>query len=185
MIKDQRIDFPKLKGSKFDQLFGNYSDLAPLFGTSGGVMVCAIKFLAKLLENKDLTINFTSLLGFKEIKVANVKLLGKQLKIAIINGAKNVKQFQESYDFSSFHFIEVMTCVNGCINGGGQPIILDKSDQEFNKIILARSKGLRNQKINLSTSLDNLQCRKIYQLLKMVPNDELAIKLFHNSTNKQ
>ena len=46
------------------------------------------------------------------------------MKVAIVNGTKYVdKVAKEVIEGSSpYHFIEVMNCSGGCVNGGGQPI---------------------------------------------------------------
>jgi ferredoxin hydrogenase large subunit len=47
------------------------------------------------------------------------------LKVAVAHGIKeNVKPLLEEVKAgkSPYHFIEIMNCPAGCVNGGGQPI---------------------------------------------------------------
>jgi ferredoxin hydrogenase large subunit len=68
--------------------------------------------------------------GLKEVKKADVpiklKNSGKEitLKVAVVHGTKNVEPLLEEVKDgkSPYHFIEVMNCPGGCVNGGGQPI---------------------------------------------------------------
>jgi ferredoxin hydrogenase large subunit len=59
------------------------------------------------------------------IKEATVKIPGgPELKVCVVSGLKNVGPIIEDIKKgrSPYHFIEVMTCPGGCINGGGQPL---------------------------------------------------------------
>ena len=48
-----------------------------------------------------------------------------ELRVAVVNGAlqdlKNVMKIINE-DKDRWHFIEVMNCPGGCVNGGGQPL---------------------------------------------------------------
>ena len=43
--------------------------------------------------------------------------------VAVINGSSSLFEFINSgkLDEEKYHFIEVMACPGGCVNGGGQP----------------------------------------------------------------
>ena len=53
-----------------------------------------------------------------------MKIGDLDLKIAIVNGIGNVKPIMEDIRAgkSPYHFIEVMACPGGCLNGGGAPL---------------------------------------------------------------
>lgn len=92
------------------------------FGHSGGVVKSVIECAYYLLNNSPPPtdfFNFTTLDQF--VYTANVKLGEFELKIAKIDGLKNWEQFVKNYNISDFAFIEVMTCVGGCLGGTGQP----------------------------------------------------------------
>ena len=59
-----------------------------------------------------------------ELKEATVKIDDLDLNIAVVNGIGNVEKIIDEVKngTSKYHFIEVMACPGGCINGGGQPI---------------------------------------------------------------
>ena len=64
---------------------------------------------------------FEVLQGLKE---CTVPINGMDVNVAVVNGIGNVKQVLDEIEKgeSKYHFIEVMSCPGGCINGGGQPI---------------------------------------------------------------
>ncbi|HRS64068.1 MAG TPA: [Fe-Fe] hydrogenase large subunit C-terminal domain-containing protein, partial [Spirochaetota bacterium] len=71
------------------------------------------------------SVDFTSVRGMAGIKEASVKIPGgPELKVCVVSGLKNVAPIIEDIKKgkSPYHFIEVMTCPGGCINGGGQPL---------------------------------------------------------------
>ena len=48
-----------------------------------------------------------------------------ELKVAVVNGAsRNLNTILKhiTKDSNRYHFIEVMNCPGGCVNGGGQPV---------------------------------------------------------------
>ena len=76
------------------------------------------------------TLDFTPVRGLATVKEAEIpmKIKGTDkeivLKVAVVHGTKNIepllKQIEDGQ--SPYHFIEVMNCPGGCVNGGGQPI---------------------------------------------------------------
>ncbi|MDZ7797818.1 MAG: [Fe-Fe] hydrogenase large subunit C-terminal domain-containing protein [Candidatus Marinimicrobia bacterium] len=58
------------------------------------------------------------------VKEAGIKIGNATLKVAAVSGLHNIDHFLEDVrnGKSEYHFIEVMACPGGCINGGGQPI---------------------------------------------------------------
>ena len=62
--------------------------------------------------------------GLEGIKIKELKLGDKILKVAVVSGIKNARKMLEELkkDPGAFHAMEVMACPGGCIGGGGQPI---------------------------------------------------------------
>ncbi|XP_032577029.1 probable cytosolic Fe-S cluster assembly factor GM20417 [Drosophila sechellia] len=92
---------------------------------SGGYAEHIFKFAAKHIFNEDLTTE----LEFKQLKNRDfreiiLKQNGKTvLKFAIANGFRNIQNLVQKLKrekLSNYHFVEVMACPSGCINGGAQ-----------------------------------------------------------------
>lgn len=126
MIKKAGIPFKDLPDGIADPVLGMSTGAATIFGASGGVMEAALRFAYEKVTGKTLTqVDFTSLRGFAGVREASVKLPGgPEVKVCVVSGLKNVKPIadQVKAGTSPYHFIEVMTCPGGCINGGGQPL---------------------------------------------------------------
>ena len=63
--------------------------------------------------------------GIKEAKyVLPVNGKDTEIKVAVASSLKNAKTLMDLVKAgkADYHFIEIMTCPGGCVNGGGQPV---------------------------------------------------------------
>jgi NADP-reducing hydrogenase subunit HndD len=89
-------------------------------------MEAALRTAYFVLEGKEHeAIKFEAVRGFEGIKEASLTLGGMTVNIAVASGMKNAKVLLDDIRAgkSKYHFIEVMCCPGGCINGGGQPYV--------------------------------------------------------------
>ena len=114
-----------------DNPLAEYTGAGTIFGVTGGVMEAALRTAYFVLTGTELDkLNYEPVRGLKEVKSAEIpiKLKGTgqeiPLKIAVVHGTKNVEPLLDEIRAgkSTYHFIEVMNCPGGCVNGGGQPI---------------------------------------------------------------
>jgi len=123
------IDFNHMDPVLADNPFGVRSTAGKLFGGSGGVMEAAVRTAYNLLTGEDLSDPvLKDVRGMNGIKEAKIKIGDLTLGIAALSGLKNARKMLDEIKNGrdDIHFIEVMTCPCGCINGGGQPIGADK-----------------------------------------------------------
>ncbi len=136
LIKEKQIDFRALdENAAADSLVGMSTGAATIFGVTGGVMEAALRTAYEVLSGETLgKLDFNEAIrGLKSVREATleipVKALGKSLpvSVAVVHGTRNVVPLIEDVlaGRSHYHFIEVMNCPGGCINGGGQPIRRD------------------------------------------------------------
>lgn len=134
MIKDAGIDFNNLQDEEADKLIGTSTGAATIFGVTGGVMEAALRTAYEILSGQTLDkVEFKAVRGTKPVREATVEIpikdLGKTLpvNVCIVTGTKYVDSIIQDIlaGRSKYHFIEVMNCPGGCINGGGQPIRRD------------------------------------------------------------
>lgn len=131
MIKEQGIDFKALPDEEADPYVGAVTGAGTIFGVSGGVMEAALRTAYEVLSGDNMgPVEFKAVRGRTPVREAAVdipvKALGKtvEARILIVTGTKYVGRVVEDVlaGRSPYHFIEVMNCPGGCINGGGQPI---------------------------------------------------------------
>lgn len=131
MIKKAGIDFANIKDEEADPLLGASTGAATIFGVSGGVMEAALRFAYEAVTGKKLNnLDFMQVRGMEGVREATIPLPGgPKLKVCVVSGLKNVKPVADlaKSGKSPYHFIEVMNCPGGCINGGGQPLDPDKT----------------------------------------------------------
>ncbi|MBR4313688.1 MAG: [Lachnospiraceae bacterium] len=130
LFKFKGIDLATIKEDDFDSLMGCGTGAARIFSTTGGVMEAALRTVVwKLTNGKIDTIDYVAARGYKGVKEATLNVNGMDVKIAVVNGIGNVKPVMDDVRAgkSPYHFIEVMACPGGCVNGGGAPLVSDPS----------------------------------------------------------
>ena len=184
MIKQARIEFAKLPDEEcFDELVSESTGAAPIFGATGGVMEAALRTAADVLEGKSIeNVEYKAVRGLEGIKEATVTLGGVELKAAVAHStgaAKELIQRIKSGE-ANYHFVEVMACPGGCVNGGGQPIV-----EAFKRLDVdpraARAAGLyaEDEAKAIRKSHENPDIQKLYKEFLGEPNGHLSHKLLH------
>ena len=172
------IDFEDLPPDQFDNPLGESTGAAAIFGTSGGVMEAALRTAYFKLSGKEIdNIEFESVRGSAGVKEATINVNGMEVNIAVVNGIGNVKQILDDVAAgkSKYHFVEVMACPGGCINGGGQPI-----HQKPEKVI-KRMKALYQIDSAAKTrrSHENESVKTLYKEFLGEPNSHKAHEILH------
>lgn len=124
MIDTAGIFFPKLPDEEFDNPLGEGTGAAVIFGATGGVMEAALRTAADMLGGELETVDFKEVRGTNGIKEAVYNIAGLEVKVCVANGLSNAHEVMEKVKngTADYHFIEIMGCPGGCVNGGGQPI---------------------------------------------------------------
>ena len=145
LIKQAGIMFNDLPDEVCDSPLGTGTGAAVIFGATGGVMEAALRTAVwKLTGKPDSTpIEFTDVRGVDGIKEATYNVAGMEVKVAVASGLANAKALLKKVKSgeASYHFIEIMACPGGCVNGGGQ-IIQPSSVRSFTDIRAERAKVL-------------------------------------------
>ncbi len=124
MIKKVGIRFRELPDESFDAPLGLGTGAAVIFGATGGVMEAALRTAVETLTGEELaSLDFTEVRGIAGIKEASYNVAGMEVKVAVASGLGNARQLLEKVKSgeANYHFIEIMGCPGGCVNGGGQP----------------------------------------------------------------
>lgn len=184
MVKTAGIDFSKLNDSEFDNPLGESTGAAAIFGTSGGVMEAALRTAFWMITGTDLeNVDFVEVRGLKGVKEAEVDINGIKLRVAAVSGVGNVREILDEIreGRSRYHFIEVMACEGGCINGGGQPIPRNTEK------LLARQQGLYkiDKSMKSRCSHHNEGVKILYREFLGKPNSEVSHRYLHTSYVKR
>ena len=189
LIERCGIDWDLLPDEDFDPILGESTGAAPIFGVTGGVMEAALRTVAEKLEGKELAdVNFTMVRGLEGIKEATIKVAGIDVKVAVASGLKYVAALLDDIRTGkrSYHFIEIMCCPGGCINGGGQPI---QPAVVRNNVDLraARADALYREDAGKAVrkSHESPAIQLIYKEFLGEPNSHKAHELLHTTYTKK
>lgn len=191
MIKQAGIDFEQLADADFDRPLGLSSGAADIFGVTGGVTEAALRTVYELITGRELPfdgLHVAPLVGFEQIKTAELTLEGTlpafaafegvTVKIAVTSGLAGsdilLREIAEGQ--SPYHFIEVMGCPGGCVNGGGQP---RAADVESARELRARALYREDEGKPLRKSHDNPAISALYQEYLGELGGHLAHELLH------
>ncbi len=125
MIESAGIYFKHLPDEEFDNPLGDSTGAAVIFGATGGVMEAALRTAVEKLSGEELkSLDFTEVRGTEGIKEASYTVNGMEIKVCVVSGLANANTIMEKVKngTADYHFIEIMGCPGGCVNGGGQPI---------------------------------------------------------------
>lgn len=189
MIKQANIEFNKLEDSKFDNPMGEATGAGAIFGVTGGVMEAALRTAQDTLTGENLPqIDFEKVRGTQNIKRANIKIAGKEIKVVAASGLANAKTILEEIKRgkADYQFVEIMACPGGCIMGGGQPIKSSKIQAEVDvKKLRAQALYSIDEKSVIRKSHENPVMKKIYKEFLGKPGSELAEELLHTAYEKR
>ncbi len=184
MIKEAGIDFARLPDEEvFDTLLSESTGASVIFGATGGVMEAAIRTAADILEGKSLdNLEYHAVRGIEGIKEAAVTLGGLEVKFAVANSTGAAKDLIKKIKAgeANYHFVEVMGCPGGCVNGGGQPIVPAKLRMEMDpRVVRAQGLYAEDEAKTLRKSHENPDIKKLYEEFLGEPNSHKAHELLH------
>lgn len=190
MIKRVGLDFVNLPDGEFDDPLGESSGAGVIFGATGGVMEAALRTAVWKLtgESADSPIEFTVVRGFESIKEATLNVAGMDIKVAVTSSLSEARKLLDKVKSgeSEYHFIEVMGCPGGCINGGGQPRV-KASVRNFTDYRTLRAKVLYDiDAANpVRKSHENESIKTLYADYLGEPGSHKAHKILHTSYVKR
>lgn len=190
LIKKAGIMFNDLPDEECDSPLGTGTGAAVIFGATGGVMEAALRTAVWKLtgEKADSPIEFKDVRGVEGIKEATYNVGGKEVKVAVVSGLANAKALLKKVKAgeAEYHFIEIMACPGGCVNGGGQ-IILPSSVKNFTDIRADRAKVLYDidSANKMRCSHENPDVKAVYDEFFGEPNSHKAHEVLHTSYKAQ
>jgi NADP-reducing hydrogenase subunit HndD len=172
------VDLGGFEPEGTDTPFGERSSAGKLFGASGGVMEAAVRSANFLLTGQSLPdLKIEPLRGLEGCKELTATLGGVEVRAAVVSGLGNARKLLDEVRAGrkQLHFIEVMTCPGGCINGGGQPL------STTTEAVKARMKRLYqiDRDETLRQSHENPWVKRLYDEYLGKPLGEKSHHLLH------
>lgn len=185
MIEQAGLNFDSLPDENFDDPLGTSTGAAVIFGVTGGVMEAALRTASEWVAGEPLEeVEFADVRGQVGIKRKTYKIGDLEVKVAICSGLANAKKLLDAIKSGEeeYHFIEIMGCPGGCINGGGQPL------QPAHIRNFVDLRGLRGAALyhadrdkQVRKSHENPVIKQIYAEFLEKPGSPAAHRLFHTS----
>jgi NADP-reducing hydrogenase subunit HndD len=185
MIDKIGLRFNDLPDEAFDQPLGDATGAGYIFGATGGVMEAALRTASETLAGHALeAVDFVEVRGTQGIKEATYEMSGQTVKVAVASGINNAKRLIEQIEKGEafYHFVEIMACPGGCVNGGGQPV-QPGSVRNFVDLRSKRAQALyaEDRGKGLRRSHENPVLQHIYQEFLEAPGSHKAHHILHTS----
>lgn len=183
MIKEARIDFNKLEDASFDKVLGEYTGAGVIFGATGGVMEAALRTVVEVVTGDELeNLDYKAVRGIDGVKEATLEIGDLTVNAAIAHGTANASKLLEKVKSGEkdYHFIEIMACPGGCVNGGGQPFVNAEIRNNID-IRVERAQVLYSEdaSLPLRKSHKNPEIQALYSEYLGEPNGHKSHELLH------
>ena len=183
MIKEVGIDFRNLPEENFDDPMGEASGAAVIFGATGGVMEAALRTVSEIITGKPSNdLEYGAVRGIQGVKEATLQIGDITLKAAVAHGLGNARKLLDKIKSgeAEYHFVEIMACPGGCVNGGGQPI-QPSSVRSWVDLRKERAKAIyiEDRSMPIRKSHENPIIKKLYDEYFEKPGSHKAHKLLH------
>ncbi|KAJ3697172.1 hypothetical protein LUZ61_000877 [Rhynchospora tenuis] len=183
LIQSKSIDFLSLEEAALDRMLTNVDEKGQLYGVSGGsggYAETVFRHAAKELFNVEVNdpVEFRTLRN-SDFREAVLEVDGKQvLKFALCYGFRNLQNIVSKVKRGKceYHFIEVMACPSGCLNGGGQ--IKAKKGQS-GKELLQQLESIYMQDVLIASPFHNPIAKTLYDEWLGEPGSDNAKKFLH------
>lgn len=191
MIKKAGLMFTQLPDEEYDMPLGLSTGAGVIFGATGGVMEAALRTAVETLTDTKLegeALEFNAVRGTDGIKEATYKVGDMDVKVAVASGLANARKLLDDIRAgkADYHFIEIMACPGGCVNGGGQPIqpasVLNNIDLRAKRASVLYGE---DRNLPLRKSHDNPAIKELYDVFLEKPGSHKAHEILHTKYVKR
>ncbi|MDR1691813.1 MAG: [FeFe] hydrogenase, group A [Oscillospiraceae bacterium] len=183
MIDRAGLIFKSLPDEEADPAFGASTGAGVIFGATGGVMEAALRTAVETLTGETLpNVEFGGVRGVAGLKEASYDVAGMKVNVAVASGTANAKKLIEMVlsGEKEYHFIEIMGCPGGCVNGGGQPV-QPMSLKNFTDVRETRAKTIYQMDMGskIRKSHDSPMIKTLYEDYLGEPGSHKAHEVLH------
>jgi iron-only hydrogenase group A len=184
LIKLYGIDIHALDPEGADEPFHQSSSAGKLLAAVGGTSEAVLRTLSKNITGEEMSNpRINKLRGTKEFKEATHPIGHFKVNIASVSPLKQIRDLMLDLrnDSCDYHYIEVMACPGGCVNGGGQPFYSSE------KTLRSRIKSIHtmDEKSTIQSAHNNSVAEKFYSEYLGKPYGNKAREILHTSYRKR
>lgn len=183
-LKLNGIETQSLDPEQADFPFNVQSSAGRLMGVSGGLTESFIRTLHYSLTGRELPHpKITELRNNREYKEYYLKTGTQKFGFVVTSTVKHVVRLLNEIKAgrNDIHFVEVMACPMGCVNGGGQPFLKDQN------VLKNRIKTIYDydEKDAIRVAHKNPTILDLYRDFLGKPGSEISKELLHTSYKKR
>ncbi|XP_052201344.1 protein NAR1 [Diospyros lotus] len=183
LIKSKSVDLKALEEAPLDKLLTNVNEEGHLYGvcgSSGGYAETVFHHAAKTLFGKEVR----GPLDFKIIRNSDFREVTLEvegeivLKFALCYGFRNLQNVVRKIKIGKcdYHFVEVMACPSGCLNGGGQ---IKRKPEQSAKDFIQSLETAYLENVLVVDPFENRLIQSLYDEWLGQPGSEKAKKWMH------
>ncbi|CAJ1941483.1 unnamed protein product [Sphenostylis stenocarpa] len=183
LIQSEEVDFKSLEETPLDKMLTNINEEGYLYGvrgSSGGYAETIFRYAAKTLFGRQIDDSLT----FRNIRNSDfqevtLEVEGKTvLKFALCYGFRNLQNIVRKLRTGKcdYHFLEIMACPSGCLNGGGQiKPNLGQSPKELSQLL----ESVYMENVLAASPFDNPIIKSLYEKWLEQPGSVKARRYMH------
>ncbi|XP_057960992.1 protein NAR1 isoform X2 [Malania oleifera] len=183
LIQLKAVDFNTLEESPLDKLLTNVNEEGHLYGvqgSSGGYAETVFRNAAKALFGREIKgpLNFKTIRN-SDFREVTLEVEGETvLKFGLCYGFRNLQNIVRKIKIGKcdYHFLEVMACPSGCLNGGGQ--IKPKPGQSA-KDLIQLLEAVYTEHVLVANPFENPLVKSLYNEWLEEPGSEKAKRYMH------
>ncbi|KAL9237899.1 hypothetical protein vseg_012394 [Gypsophila vaccaria] len=183
LIQSRSVEFSTLDESPLDKMLTNVTDDGHLYGvngSSGGYAETIFRHAAKSLYGREIggPVDF-KILRNSDFREVSLEVEGKVvLKFALCYGFRNLQNVVRKIKNGNcdYHFLEIMACPSGCLNGGGQ--IKPKAGQS-GKDLIQQLETVYMSNVIVADPFENPIAKGLYTEWLEQPGSEKAKQYLH------
>lgn len=183
LIQSKAIDFKALEESSLDKLLTNIDDEEHLYGvpgSSGGYAETVFRFAAKILFGREVDnpLKFI-IIKNSDFQEVSLEVEGKTvLKFALCYGFRNLQNVVRKIKMGKcdYHFLEIMACPSGCLNGGGQ---IKPNPGQSGKELIQMLEKAHMENVLVANPSENPIIKRLYEEWLGYPGSEKAKRYLH------
>jgi len=178
------IDIHAIDPEATDDPFNARSSAAKLAACSGGIAEGVMRAYAYYATGQVLKpMKLAKLRSTKAVKELTLGIGERKLKVVAVSGLKAARKVLEEIRAGDLQldYLEIMACPGGCLNGGGQPLLVDEKDKK------ARVKTIHNfdEKESMRAAHQNTQMVRFFTEQIGQPMSDDARQLLHTRYSKR
>ena len=184
MFEEKSVEFMSLPTvAKMDGPFSSYGDKGQLLGHSGGGSGGYLEYILKYATQELFDCRLDRIdyrvVRNKDFRECSVEIEGQPtLKFAAAYGFRNIQNLVQQLKRRrcTYHFVEIMACPSGCLNGGGQISVTNETAQDH----LVQINAVYNSVLPRSPQ-DNSLLHDLYQVWLEGEESEKSNRMLHTT----